>query len=159
MSHHPRRLSGPLRATLAELEGRARLHPPKVYAPALYFGCLTAPTGVRLLVAGVAEAALGGKVFSPSQAKLGQLYHRDRRTILRWVKVAVGRGWIRRTRRGRTMTNVYRLSRWLWGRLTGRHASKVPKLLQDSLWRIGLRIGVTPAKMHGAGLAPPGGGP
>ena len=153
MSHHPRRLSGLTRWTLQELEARARIHPPRIYAPALYFGSLTAGTGVRLLVAGIAERALAGQVFSPSQAKLGDMYHRDRRTIIRWVKVAVERRWVRVLRRGRKLTNVYRLSRWLWGRLTGRYTSKIPEALQGTLYSLGLKMGMTPATMQRAGVS------
>lgn len=152
MSHHSQPFHRPLRGVLRELEARSRLHPPKIYAPALYFGALSAPTGVRLLVAGVAERALAGKVFSPSQRRLADLYHRDRRTISRWCRVAVDRGWLRVIRRGKKLTNLYRLTRWLWGRLTGRYKSRVPTELQDTLYRLGLRMGVEPERMLAAGV-------
>jgi len=152
MSYHSSNLRGGLRANLALLEARRRVHAPRIYAPAIYFGCLSAGTGVRLLVAGVAERALAGQVFSPSQAKLGQLYHRDARTIRRWLKVGVERRWLRVVRRGRKLTNVYRLARWLWGRLTGRHEARIPDELQGTLFRIGSRAGLTPEAMAKAGV-------
>ena len=139
------------------IPGGARRNPPKLYAPALYFGALSAPLGVRLLIAAVAEAKLAGRVFSPSQAALGRLYRRDARTIKRWVRLAVQRGYLQRTRRGRTLSNVYRLSPRLWRRLTGRYRTPTARELQGTLWRLGLRLGVDPATMRAQRVqAPPG---
>ncbi len=150
MSHHSRRLGGLTVSTLRELEQRSRVHPPRIYAPGLYFGSLTAGNGPKLLLVAVAEVVLRGKVFSPSQRRLGELYRRDRRSVSRWVKVGVERGWLRVVRRGRKLTNVYRLSRHLWGRLTGQYTSKIPSWLRSMQGRLALHFTAEPAKMSTA---------
>ena len=127
-------------------------HSRAVRAPALYLACLTTGTGPRLLLEVVAEAVLKGRVFMPSQVKLGELLHRDRRTIIRWAKAASARGWLRVVRRGKKLTNLYLLSRALWRRLTGQTKPKLPSELQETLWRIGLRIGVAGERMRAAGV-------
>jgi len=127
-------------------------HPPRIHSPALYFACLTAPTGVRQLVGVVAEAALHGQAFAPGQEKMGEMFHRDRRTMNRWCRYAVRHHWLRVIRRGRTLTNVYRLARWLWARLTGQWKRRLPTGVQEPLYRLGLRLGMTPERMLGAGV-------
>lgn len=164
MSHHPESLSRVLRPVLVDLEARARFNPPRIYAPALYFGCLTAPMGVRVMVAGIAECALRGRVFSPSQARLGELYHRDRRTISRWVQHATRCGWIRVLRRGKKLTNVYRLARYLWRRLTGQFRQRPPTREQQQLLDLFRRIERIRPELRGGRAdpnrqLPPGGTP
>jgi len=152
MSHHPegRPTGEPL---LRLLQGSAARRPSKLWAPVFYCACLTAPVGVRLLVAAVMEAMLRGRAFAPSQARLGRTWHRDRRTISRWVRLAVAHHWLRRRRRGRTRTNTYQLTPYFWRRVTGRYQHRVPTEVQETLWRLGLRIGVDPGTMrrHGVG--------
>lgn len=113
-------------------------HSPRVRAPALYLACLSTGVGPRLLLEVVAEAVLKGRVFMPSQVKLGELLHRDRRTIIRWAKAASARGWLRVVRRGKKLTNLYLLSRALWRRLTGQVKGRVEpgvQLVMDRLWK------------------------
>lgn len=113
-------------------------HSRGVRAPALYLACLTTGVGPRLLLEVVAEAVLKGRVFMPSQAKLGELLHRDRRTIIRWAKAASAKGWLRVVRRGKKLTNLYLLSRALWRRLTGQVRGRVEpgvQLVMDRLWK------------------------
>jgi hypothetical protein len=123
--------------------------------PALYIACLDAPKGALVLLEAIVPICLKDRIFSPGQAKLGVMMHRSPRTIIRYVKVLRERGWLRVIRRGKKLTNIYRLGRTLWRRLTGRVASRAPRELQDVLYRLGLRFGVSPSRMVGAGVGPP----
>ena len=71
----------------------------------------------------------------------------------RWCRYAVERRWLRVIRRGRKLTNVYRLARWLWARLTGQVKRRLPSGVQEPLYRLGLRFGMTPEKMLAAGVS------
>jgi hypothetical protein len=152
MSYHFGNTARFLGTTLRQIERRSRLHPPVIYAPGVYLGCLTASTGARLFIIAVAERALAGERFMPSQKRLGQLYHRSERSIRRWIRTGVEAGWLRVIRRGRKMTNLYRLSRYLWGRLTGRYKTKIPEELQTTLFNLGLKLGLAPATMQRSGV-------
>lgn len=106
-------------------------HFPRIEAPALYLGSLTLPAGSKVLLAMVAERCVRGQTFCPSQRRLGEMVRRRRETISRQLAVLRMHGWIRIIRRGKKLTNVYRLSRELWGRLMGRPASPRPNPQQS----------------------------
>ena len=95
-------------------------HPPKVRFPAFYLASLTAPAGSRVILSAITDACLRGRRFAPGQRSLGELVHRTARTVRRQLRVLVERGWVRAIRRGRRLTTIYRLSRSLFARLTGR---------------------------------------
>jgi len=121
--------------------GRAR-ELPRVYAPVFWIACRTLGTGPRLLLEVIAEAAWKNRVFSPSQARLATALHRDARTIRRWARQLAGRRLIVIQRRGRKLTNRYRLSHAFWGRLVAGNRARVSAELQGPLRRLGLKIGV-----------------
>lgn len=127
-------------------------HSLRVNAPALYAASLNAPTGTRLLVMILFERTMAGKPFTPSQAKIASMMHRSSRTVRRWLTIGVKRGWIRVIRRGKTQTNRYMLSRVLWGRLTGQRPSTLPRELQASLFRLGLKSGLAVGEMSRRGV-------
>lgn len=143
------------RTFLSHHSGNGRRPGVLIREPALYIACLDAPKGALVLLEALVPIVLKERVFSPSQARLGVMMHRSPRTIIRYVRILKERGWVRVYRRGKKLTNVYRLGRALWQRLTGQLKPRVPKALQDSLYRLGLRIGVDPRRMIGAGVGPP----
>lgn len=118
-------------------------HPLKIRTPALYFGSLSLPSGSAVLLEMIASVNVSGGRFHPGQDRLAELRHCTRRTIIRQLKVLAARGYIRVIRRGKKLTNVYRLSRSLWGRLTGQLTPKRPNVFQ--LW-------LQQRKLHGNGI-------
>src|SRR5882724_6644382 len=117
MSYHSLGAGRRPAATLRLLEGGDGQKIVRVYAPVLYIASLSLGTGPRLLLEVFAEAAWKNRTFSPSQARLGQLVHRDARSVRRWIRQLVGRRLIVAQRRGRGRTNMYRLSHRFWARL------------------------------------------
>jgi hypothetical protein len=114
MSHH------------SEIELRQGLTPVKsqwLYALALKCyrqGASTAdPLAGRLLVQ-IAGTTLGNKICQPRQAVLGRMHGRHARSIQRSLTALRDAGYIQIVRRGRKISNVYRLAKWLWCRLTNR---------------------------------------
>lgn len=128
-------------------------HSHQLRAPALYASSLNGPLGTRLLIAVLFERALAGKPFTPSQAKLARLVHRSDRTVRRWLDVGVRRGWIRVVRRGRKLSNLYRLSRPLWARLVGQQPPRLPTALQATMWSVGRHLGLSDGQMARRGVA------
>lgn len=119
-------------------------HLPRLQVPALYFGSLTMPSGAAVLLEMIASVSVTGRKFRPSQHKLADMRHCSRRTIIRQLKLLSERGYVRVIRRGRRLTNVYRLSRSLWGRLTGKVARFARHSIQGELASLGLRVGGGP---------------
>jgi len=113
---------------LSRIAARDRSSAPPIRWRSMYISALTAPLGPKMFLDDVAEVVLKGGVFSPSQASMGQHFRRDRCTVNRWVRLLVRRGWLQVRRRGRKLSNVYRLSRALWRRMTGRRA---PQLFRE----------------------------
>ena len=122
-------------------------------APLLYVAALKLGVGPRLLLEVLLEAEWKHRAFAPTQPRLGEVLHRDARTVRRWVRALKRRGLIYVKRRGRGRSNVYRVHRRLWDRLAGRRHVAVPKEVQQSLWKIGLRIGVGRDRMRAAGIS------
>lgn len=131
-------------AAFTVLQGGRAGELPRVYAPALYIASLSLGTGPRLLLEVFAEAAWKNRTFSPSQARLGQLVHRDARSVRRWIRQLVGRRLVVAQRRGRGRTNMYRLSHRFWARIVAGNRARVPAELHGSLRRLGLKMGVDP---------------
>jgi hypothetical protein len=127
-------------------------HPLAIRRRALYTLSLSLPTGPKVLLEAITETVLAGGRFQPSQQRVGELAGRRRETVNRWVRVLRERGLVRVVRRGKRMTNFYLLARALWCRLTGRVRPKLPAPVQESLFRLGLRMGVNPDTMLGAGV-------
>ena len=123
-----------------------------VYAPLLYVAALSLDDGPRLLLVVLLEAEWKHRAFAPTQARLGEVLHRDARTVRRWVRALKRRRLIYVKRRGRGLSNVYHVHRSLWDRLAGRRPVELPRELQRSLWKIGLRIGVGRDRMRAAGI-------
>ena len=138
MSHHPRVLRALMIPTLGRIAARDRRAPPPIRWRSMYISALTAPLGPKMFLDDVAEVVLKGGVFSPSQASMGQHFRRDRCTVNRWVRLLVRRGWLQVRRRGRKLSNVYRLSRALWRRMTGRRAPQLFK--EDWFKQLDLRM-------------------
>lgn len=119
-------------------------HSPTLRNPELWCASLTAPPGARLFLLSVMRAVARKQVFCPRQEALGKAMHRRGRTVRRWTKLLTERGWLRVIRRGRKLTNIYRLSRSLFYRLTGQRRRPCPADLQpvlsQFLARAGLRI-------------------
>jgi hypothetical protein len=129
---------------LKVLQGGADEKPRRIYAPVLYIASLTMGTGPRVLLEAFTEAAWKNRTFSPSQKRLGQLVHRDARTVRRWIRVLVARHFVVAERRGRGRTNRYRLTHKFWGRIVAGNRARVPAELHGSLRRLGLKMGVDP---------------
>ncbi|HEV8674020.1 MAG TPA: hypothetical protein VGX21_08240 [Methylomirabilota bacterium] len=108
-------------------------HPPSIRFPAFYLGSLTAPSGAKVVLEMIAEASTRGRRFAPGIRSLAELVDRSPRTVLRQLAVLQSRGWVRAIRRGKKLTTIYRLSRALWGRLTGRPARPYARPLQTTL--------------------------
>jgi|SRR5882724_5526645 len=145
MSYHSLGAGRRPAATLRLLEGGDGQKIVRVYAPVLYIASLSMGTGPRLLLEVFTEAAWKNRTFSPSQARLAEVAHRDARTIRRWIRVLVQRGYVVVQRRGRGRTNRYRLSHKFWGRIVAGNRARVPAELHGSLRRLGLKMGVDAA--------------
>ncbi len=127
-------------------------HSLRIHTPALYFAALSMPGGAIVLLAMVASVNLRGKVFRPGQARLAELRHCSRRTIIRQLRVLVERGYVRVIRRGRRLTNIYRLSRSLWQRLTGKVTPTRRPIEQGWLLQLDARMQARFAAMDGSEL-------
>ena len=75
---------------------------------------------------------LAGKVFmvvattccckrkcQPGQRALGSMFGRSPRSIQRAIRALTDAGLVVKIRRGRKLTNLYRLAEWIWRRITG----------------------------------------
>jgi len=58
-------------------------------------------------------------VCQPGLKRLAEMFSRRPETISRAMRALQERQLIKIIRRGKTLTNVYRLARWLWETLTG----------------------------------------
>jgi len=144
MSHHLLGAGRRPAAALQLLQGGAGRELRRVYAPVFFIACRTLGTGPRLLLLVIAEAAWKNRTFSPSQITLATKLHRNRRTIIRWARALTARRLIVVERRGRRLTNRYRLSRAFWGRIVAGNRARVPSELQGPLRRLGLKMGIDP---------------
>jgi DNA-binding MarR family transcriptional regulator len=69
---------------------------------------------------------LTGKVCQPGRKALGRMLGRSPRSVGRSIAALVSAGYISRRRRGKKLTNVYRLTKALWARLTN-HQVREPR--------------------------------
>jgi hypothetical protein len=127
-------------------------HSQRIRSWAAYTSSLTLPPLARTFLHNVGDACLRHRSYQPHQARLARSWGRDRRQVIRWVKLLEERGLLRKIRRGKKLTNVYRLARTLWNRLVGQTRPKVPSFLQQTLFRLGLRIGIQKETMGAAGI-------
>jgi DNA-binding transcriptional MocR family regulator len=68
----------------------------------------------------VAATVLCHRVCQPGEASLARMHGRSTRTIRRAIDTLQAAGLVEVIRRGRKLTNVLRLARSLWARLTNR---------------------------------------
>lgn len=130
-------------------------HRPRITDPTLYLATLHAPAGARLLVGMVASVVCKGRRFQPSEARLAEMLHVSRRSIIRYSQLLQARGWLRVIRRGRRLTNVYRLSRELFHRITGQRPVPSNRPLQAHLFALGRKLGILPPGPSTGVAAPP----
>ena len=96
----------------------------KCYRP----GASTAdPLAGRLLIQ-VAGTTLSKRICQPRQAVLGRMHGRSPRSIQRSLKALKDAGLVEVIRRGKQLSNIYRLARWLWCRLTNQGVTGQPSL-------------------------------
>jgi DNA-binding transcriptional MocR family regulator len=92
----------------------------KLRHPIWYIASLTISPWARLLLMQIEDAIIKDRRVRLSQASWAEQMHCSLRTVTRALKELRVHGLIRVIRRGKKLTNVYRLSRNLWGRITGR---------------------------------------
>lgn len=68
----------------------------------------------------VAATVLCKRPCKPGLLALGRMHGRSPRSIQRAVAALVAAGYVEVIHRGKQLSNVLRLSQWLWCRLTGR---------------------------------------
>lgn len=108
--------------------------------PAWWLATVDATPGARLLLGMVAESCTHKRKVACSQVKLGELLHVGRRQVIRYVAELKAMGYLTVWRRGKKLTNVYRLSRALWARLTGRARPLHGRPRQELLTALGLTL-------------------
>jgi DNA-binding transcriptional ArsR family regulator len=67
----------------------------------------------------VASTVLCKRKCQPGQKALGSMFGRSPRSIQRSLKALIECGVVVKIRRGRKLTNLYRLAEWIWRRITG----------------------------------------
>jgi hypothetical protein len=83
------------------------------------------PLAGKLLLQ-IAATVLCKRICQPSLWALGQMHGRSGRSIRRSIAALQAAGLIDVIQRGKKLSNVYRLARWLWARLTGRDLRRTP---------------------------------
>ena len=111
-------------------------HHPGIRFAVPYVAALPLPTLDRLLLTMVVDACLSGRTWQPRGARWGELVHRRRETVSRAVGRLQRLGYLRVIRRGRKLSNVYRLSRSLWNRLVSGRRAVGPAMLRHLLDRL-----------------------
>lgn len=74
----------------------------------------------------VVTTILCKRACRPSHEALGRMFGRHARSIARSVHALRAAGLIEVKRRGRKLSNVYRLTTWLWRRLTNDRPRRTP---------------------------------
>jgi len=68
---------------------------------------------------------------TPGRRSLGAMHGRSVRSIARALRALVDAGLVERRRRGKQLTNVYRLAKWIWARITGQDQWAARRAAQD----------------------------
>jgi len=112
--------------------------------PVMWLVSTPLPMLQRNLLVVIASIVTSGKLCAPSQERLGEMLDRSRETIGRALAALVAQRLIAAKRRGRRLTNVYRLAHRIWQAITGR----IPPYWKDRQlhlrYEAGQRGGLTP---------------
>ena len=87
----------------------------------------------------IASMCLTAKTCQPGRRALGRMFGRSERSIARSLRALVDAGYIVRRRRGRKLTNVYRLAKALWRALTNDNAHRPPRRSGPTPFKLELR--------------------
>lgn len=123
-------------------------HPLTVKHRAVWLASLSCSNGAHRVLSMIAETCLRRRDWQASQVRMAEMIHSSRRSIIRYAQELHALGYVRVIRRGKQLTNVYRLQRWLWERLTGRHGWQPSKAKQSWLLNRPLTEGPTAHELH-----------
>lgn len=119
---------------------------PKARDPILYLLSTPLAHHQRLLLVTIGAMTLRSRACRPSQARLGEILRRKRETVNRHIRALKVQGLVRVVRRGKGLTNVYLLARWVWKALTGK-ATVYDRNRQYQLdFQRGIEAGLSPPR-------------